>query len=76
MVVNMFVSSSEEAFMKVPLAATKAHWEEYRLQNSDGIEEIKEVLKQERAETVTLVDPGGKKRKKWIVYKMQSIDID
>ena len=64
MVVDMFVSSSEEALMKVPLAATKAHREEYRLQNSDGIEEIKEVLKRERAETVTLVEPGGKKRKK------------
>jgi hypothetical protein len=64
MVVDMFVSSAEEAFMKISPTATLAYREEYGLQNSDGIEEIKEELKRERAETLSIVDPGGKKRKK------------
>jgi len=49
-------------FMKIPPAATKAHREEYGLQNSDGIEELKEDIKRERASMVTVVEPLGKRR--------------
>jgi hypothetical protein len=50
--------------MRIPPAATKSHREEYGLQNSDGIEEIKEELKRERATTLSVVEPTGKRRKK------------
>jgi hypothetical protein len=45
MVVDMFVLLVEEALMKIPPSATKAYREEYSLQNSDGIEELKEDIK-------------------------------
>lgn len=49
--------------MKIPPAATKAYREEYGLQNSDGVEELKEDIKRERASTITVVEPSGKRRR-------------
>jgi hypothetical protein len=60
MAIDMFVSSAEEAFMKILPATKKAHREEYGLQNSDGIEEIKEEIKRDRAPTLSVVEPTGK----------------
>jgi len=36
MAINMFVSSAEEAFMKIPPATTKSYKEEYGIQSSNG----------------------------------------
>ena len=61
MAIDVFISSAEEAFRKILPATTKAHQEEYSLQNSDGIEAIKEEIKKV---TLSVVEPTGKKRKK------------
>ena len=59
MAINMFVSSAKEAFMRIPPAATKMYREEFGLQKSDGIEEIK----WERATILSVVEPLGKRKK-------------
>ena len=64
MAVDMFVHSDEEAFLKISQAATKEYRELHHLQNSNEIEEVKEELKRERAATVTVIEPKGKRRRK------------
>ena len=63
MAIDMFVSSAKEAFMRIPPAATKMYREEFDLQNSDGIEEIMKEIKWERATTISVVEPLGKRKK-------------
>ena len=60
MAINMFVSSAEEAFMRIPQVAPKMYREECGFQNSDGIEE----MKQERATTLSIVEPLGRREKR------------
>ena len=76
MVVDMFVHSDEEAFLKISQAATREYRELHHLQNSDEIEEVKEELKQERAATVTVIEPKGKQRRKSVVEFIDKINCD
>jgi len=58
--VDMFISQKEEGFLKIGEAATLNN-----RQDSDGIEEIKEDMKRERAPTLSIVEPAEKRRQKW-----------
>jgi hypothetical protein len=64
MAVDMFISQKEENLMKVaaPQAATLKN-RDLILPNSDAIEEIKEDIERERAPTVSVVEPKGKRRR-------------
>ena len=64
MMVNMFISQKEEGFLKIGEAATLDYRQTYTLPDSDGIEEIKEDMKRERAPTVSVVEPAEKRRRK------------
>ena len=64
MMVNMFISQKEEGFLKIGEAATLDYRQAYTLLDSDGIEEIKEDTKRERAPTVSVVEPAEKRRRK------------
>ena len=59
MMVDMFISQKEEGFLKIGEAATLNN-----RQDSDGIEEIKEDMKRERAPTLSIVEPAEKRRQK------------
>ncbi|EDR04033.1 uncharacterized protein LACBIDRAFT_330971 [Laccaria bicolor S238N-H82] len=63
MMVDMFISLKEENFMKIAEAATLKNRQTYTLPGSDDIEVLKEDLKRERAPTVSVVGPTGKKRR-------------
>ena len=62
MMVDMFISQKEEGFLKIGKATTLDYRETYTLPDSDGIEEIKEDVKRERAPTVSVVEPAEKRR--------------
>ena len=62
MMVNMFISQKEEGFLKIGEAATLDYRQTYTLLDSDGIEEIKEDMKRERAPMVSIVEPAEKRR--------------
>jgi len=64
MMVNMFISQKEEGFLKIGEAATLNNRQTYTLPDSDGIEEIKEDMKRERAPTLSVVEPAEKRRRK------------
>ncbi|KAF8155394.1 hypothetical protein B0H34DRAFT_849557 [Crassisporium funariophilum] len=63
MMVDMFISLKEENFLKVAEAATLKNRQTYTLPGSDDIEAIKEDMKRERAPTVSVVEPTGKRRR-------------
>ena len=63
MTVDMFISQKEEMLLKVAAPATLKNRETYNLPGSDAIEEIKEDMKRERAPTVSVVEPTGKRRR-------------
>ena len=63
MAIDMFISQKEENLMKVAAPATLKNRETYILPGSDAIEEIKEDMKRERAPTVSVVEPMGKRRR-------------
>ena len=63
MMVTMFISQKEESFLKIAVAATLNNQDIYGLPDSDGIEEIREEVKRERAPTVSIVEPSGKRRR-------------
>jgi len=60
--VDMFISQREEGFLKISKAATLNNRQTYTLLDSDGIEEIKDDMKRERAPTVSIVEPAEKRR--------------
>jgi hypothetical protein len=65
MTVDMFISRKEEEFLKIMPELTTQYREKYEnIPNSDGVEIIKDELKRERAQTLSVVEPGGKRRRK------------
>ena len=64
MIVDMFLSREEEEFLKVDAQLTTKDRENHGIPNSDGIEVIKNELKRERAQTLSVVEPSGKRRRK------------
>lgn len=64
LLVDMFVSKQEEQWMGISEDATSDYRDDFELPGSDAIEEIRvEMVKRGRAETVSVVEPKGKKRK-------------
>jgi hypothetical protein len=60
----MFVGRQEEAWMGIAEAVTFDYRDNFELPGSEAIEEISvEMVKRGRAETVSIVEPKGKKRK-------------
>lgn len=65
MTVDMFISRKEEVFLKITPQVTTQYREKYEnIPDSDGVELIKEELKRDRAQTLSVVEPGGKRRRK------------
>jgi hypothetical protein len=64
MAIVIFISSTEEGILKIPSDATKQYRLDNCLLNSDDIEEAREEVKRDRAPTVSLVEPSGKRRQK------------
>ncbi|EDR07896.1 uncharacterized protein LACBIDRAFT_294490 [Laccaria bicolor S238N-H82] len=60
MSIDMFLTREEEEFLKVDAQLTTEAREEHGILNSDGIEIMKEELKRDRAQTLSLVEPSGK----------------
>jgi hypothetical protein len=64
LLVEMFISRQEDMWMGISERATFEYRDDFELPRSDDIEEIRaEVVKQEHAETVPVVELKGKKRK-------------
>ena len=63
LLVDMFTSQKEEMLMAVEEERTRRYRSENELPGSDDIEVIKEITKRERAETLSVVEPQGKKVK-------------
>ena len=64
LLVDMFISRQEEMWMGISERATFEYRDDFELPGSDDIEEIRaEYVKRERAETVSVVEPKGKRRK-------------
>ena len=64
LLVDMFVSRQEELWMGISESTTFEYRDDFELPGSDDIEEIRaDVVKRERAETVSVVEPKGKKLK-------------
>lgn len=64
MMVDMFISQCEEVLLKILPDCTKEHRQRYGIPNSDDLEVIKEDLKRERAQTLSITEPTGKRRRK------------
>jgi hypothetical protein len=56
--------AQEEEFLKVDAQLTTEDREKHGIPNSDGIEVIKEELKRERAQTLSVVESSRKRRKR------------
>lgn len=64
LLVDMFVSQQEGKWMGISEEATFNYRDDSELPGSDAIEEIRvEMVKRGQAETVSVVEPKGKKRK-------------
>jgi hypothetical protein len=51
--------------LKITPELTTQYREKYKnIPNSDGVEIIKDKLKRERAQTLSVAEPGGKRRRK------------
>jgi hypothetical protein len=61
--VDMFTTQKEETWMGVAKEETVGYRTENELPESDDIEAIKAATKRERAETLSVVEPHGKKVK-------------
>jgi hypothetical protein len=65
MTVDMFISWKEEVFLKITPQVTTQYREKYKdIPNSNSMEIIKEELKRDRAQTLSIMEPGGKRRRK------------
>ena len=65
MTVNMFISHKEDIFLKITPQVTTQYREKYEnILDSDGVNMIKEELKRDRAQTLSIVEPGGKRGRK------------
>jgi len=62
LLVNAFITSEEERLMGIEADLTAEFREENRIPDTDGIQELREVLKRTTAESTVSVD-GRKKRK-------------
>ena len=60
----MFISRQEEMWMGISERATFEYRDDFELPGSNDIEEIRaEYVKREHTETVSVVEPKGKRRK-------------
>ena len=60
----MFISQQEEKWMGISERATFEYRDDFELPGSDDVEEIRtEYVKRKRVETVSVVEPKGKRRK-------------
>lgn len=63
LLVDMFMTQKEETWMGVAKEETLGYRKENELPGSDDMEAIKATAKRERAETLSVVEPHGKKIK-------------
>ena len=61
----MFISHKEDVFLKIMPQVTTQYREKYEnILDSNSVNMIKEELKRDRAQTLSVVEPGGKRGRK------------